>query len=96
MALSIKQAQSDPWSGTAEKYPVDSKIKGKIVRISDFGAFVELEPGIEGLIHMTKIPPGTSLKEGQEVNCYVEDVHENERRISLGIVLTASKPLGYK
>lgn len=96
LALSIKKAKSDPWKDIADRYPQDAKVKGKIVRVSDFGAFVELEPGIEGLIHMTKIPPGTALKEGQEINCYVEDVHETERRVSLGIILTGAKPVGYK
>jgi len=96
LALSIKQAMEDPWVGIEGKYPVDAKITGTIVRISDFGAFVELEPGVEGLIHMTKIPPGTSLKNGESVNCYIEEVNEGERKISLGIVLTASKPVGYR
>lgn len=96
LALSMKQAADDPWTTLAGKYAPDTKVKGKIVRISDFGAFVEVEPGIEGLVHMTKIAPGTSLKEGQEINCYVEDVNTKERKLSLGIVVTSSKPIGYK
>lgn len=96
LALSMKQTQADPWDSVAERYAPDSKVTGRVVKQSDFGVFVELEPGIEGLIHMTKIPPATKLARGQEVNCYVEEVNASERRISLGIVLTTSKPIGYK
>ena len=95
LSLSIKQAQDDPWKTIADKYKADSKIKGKVTRKTDFGAFVGLEPGVEGLIHLTKIPPGTKMDIGQEINCYVEEVDPRDRRISLGMVLT-SKPIGYK
>ncbi|OGM73827.1 hypothetical protein A2382_02340 [Candidatus Woesebacteria bacterium RIFOXYB1_FULL_38_16] len=95
LALSIKQAQSDPWNTIAEKYAVDQKVKGTVLRKSNFGAFVVLESGVEGLIHLTKIPPGTDLKRGQEVNCYIESIDARERKIALGLVLTA-KPIGYK
>ena len=96
VAMSIKQAKEDPWTELGDKYDAETKVEGKIVRISDFGVFVELEPGVEGLIHMTKIPPGTSLKDGEKVNCYVEDINKEERRISLGLVLTTAKPVGYR
>jgi len=95
LALSIKDAKEDPWLRAAEHYRPEAQIKGKVVKISDFGAFVELEPGIEGLIHMTKIPPATKLKSGDVVSCIIEEVNPEEKRISLGLVLT-SKPLGYK
>lgn len=95
LAFSIKQAQKDPWEGVEKKYKPEGKVKGKVVRISDFGVFVELEPGIEGLIHITKIPPATRLSEGLEVNCYIEEIDTKSKRLSLGLVLT-SKPLGYK
>ena len=94
LALSMKAAAEDPWKDV--DYQSDDKVKGKIVRISDYGVFVELKPGVEGLIHMTKIAPGTSLKEGQEINCYIEDVDVAHKKISLGIVVTTSKPIGYK
>lgn len=94
LALSMRAAQSDPWKDVELK--ADDKVKGKITRISDYGVFVEITQGVEGLIHMTKIAPGTNLKEGQEVNCYVEDVDIAHKKISLGLVLTASKPVGYK
>ncbi len=95
LALSIKQAAKDPWTEAAEKYVPEAKVAGKVVRISDFGVFVELEPGIEGLIHITKIPPTHKIEMGQEVKCVIEDVNVKDKRIALGIVLT-SAPIGYK
>lgn len=95
LSLSMKQAQDDPWKKADRKYNVDSKHKGKVTKLSDFGAFISLEPGIEGLLHMTKIPPGTRLDKGQEVDVYVEEINSKVRKLSLGLVLTA-KPLGYK
>lgn len=95
LALSMKQAQADPWEEVSKKYPVDTKLKAKIVRTSDFGAFAELEPGIEGLIHITKIPPATRLSTGDPVDVYIEEVDAANHKISLGLVLT-SKPIAYK
>lgn len=95
LSLSMKHAQKDPWESVEKKYKKDKKVKGKVVRLSDFGVFVQLEPGIEGLIHLTKIPPGKRYEGGQEVNCYIEEVDVNSRKISLGLVLTV-KPVGYK
>ena len=95
LSLSIKQAQDDPWLKAAQKYKKEDKARGRVVRMSDFGAFVTLEPGVEGLVHITKIPPGKKLKEGEELDVYVEDINAKERRLSLGLVLT-SKPVGYK
>jgi small subunit ribosomal protein S1 len=71
LALSIKHAQKDPWDGVEAKYKPEDKVTGKIVRISDFGAFVELESGVEGLIHITQIPPAYKLVVGAEVKCTV-------------------------
>lgn len=96
LALSMKDSKEDPWEKVAEKYKAETQVKGNIVKISDYGAFVEIEPGIEGLIHMTKIPPGTALKEGQEMSCYIEDVDTKNKKISLGIQVTTSKPVGYR
>jgi len=95
LSLSVKQALEDPWEGIAKKYPVETKFTGKITKISDFGAFVEIEPGVEGLIHITKIPPAQKLNEGQEVNCYVDEIDPKSKKISLGLVLS-QKPIGYK
>ena len=93
--LSIKQLQSDPWEKIEKKYPLESKVKGKIVKLAPFGAFVLLEAGIEGLIHISKIPVERSLKIGDKVDCYVESVDQEGRRMSLGLVLK-EKPVGYK
>jgi small subunit ribosomal protein S1 len=95
LALSIKQAKKDPWEGVDKKYKSEDKVTGKVVRISDFGAFVELEPGVEGLIHITQIPPSLKLQVGSEVKCTVEEVNLKDKRIALGLVLT-SVPVGYK
>ena len=95
LSLSMKQAQEDPWDEAEKKYKKDAKVKAKVVRTSDFGVFARLEPGIEGLIHLTKIPPGKRFEKGQEVNVYVEEVDAKSRKVSLGLVLT-TKPVGYK
>ena len=79
----------------AKKYKKDAKVKGEVVKTSDFGVFVKLEPGVEGLIHMTKIPPEKRLNVGDSVNVYVEEVDTKARKLSLGLVLTA-KPVGYR
>lgn len=93
--LSIKQLKSDPWEKIEKKYPADAKVKGKVVRLAPFGAFVDLEEGIEGLIHISKIPAEKSLKVGDKVDCYVESINQEGRRMSLGLVLK-EKPVGYK
>jgi small subunit ribosomal protein S1 len=95
LALSIKGARKDPWTDVEKKYKSEDKVTGKIVRISDFGAFIELEPGVEGLIHITQIPPTTKLTVGAEVKCTIEEVNMKDKRIALGLVLT-SVPVGYK
>lgn len=95
LALSMKGAEKNPWDNADDRYKKDSKVKGKVTRISDFGAFIQVEPGIEGLVHITKIPPATRLSEGQEVDCYVEEIDSKKKKLSLGLVLT-SKPIGYK
>ena len=93
--LSIKQLQLDPWEEIEKKYPSDTRVKGEIVRLAPFGAFVNLKPGIEGLIHISKIPAEKVLKVGDKVDCFVESVDREARRMSLGLVLK-EKPVGYK
>lgn len=93
--LSIKQLKQDPWQDIEKKYPIDSKIKGEIIRLAPFGAFVDLEEGIEGLIHISKIPVEKSLKAGDKVDCYIESIDRQGRKMSLGLVLK-EKPVGYK
>lgn len=93
--LSIKQLLDDPWQEIEKKYPVEGRVKGEVVRLAPFGVFVQLEPGIEGLIHLSKIPSEKSLKEGEKIACFVESLDKKNRRLSLGLVLT-QKPVGYK
>lgn len=95
LSFSIKHGRKDPWEDASAKYKKDSRVKGKVAKVSDYGIFVQLEPGVGGLIHVTKIPPGTKLERGQEVEVYVEEIREEERKLSLGLVLTR-KPVGYK
>ena len=95
LSLSVKQAQKDPWDDIDKRYIKDAKVKGEVVKISDFGVFIQIEPGVEGLVHLTKIPPGKKLGKGDKVDCYVEEIDKATRRLSLGLVLT-QKPVGYK
>lgn len=95
LSLSIKQAQEDPWKKLAGKYKTDTRVKGRVTKVSDLGAFVELEPGIEGLLRQSKIPADISVKEDDTIDCFVEEVDEKNRKIGLGLVLKA-KPVGYK
>ena len=95
LSLSIKQATKDPWDEMGKKYKKDMKLEGEVTNVTDYGVFVKLEEGIEGLIHLTKIPPGKSYEKGDKVNVYVEEVDTKKKQIALGIVLTA-KPVGYR
>jgi len=95
LSLSIKHAQKDPWEDISDKYIQEQKIEGKVTKVSDFGIFVQIEPGVEGLVHITKIPPATKFNVGDKVDCYIEEIDAKEKRISLGITLT-SKPINYK
>ena len=93
--LSVKQLTPDPWSLVLDRYPLGAKVKGKVSRTAPFGAFVTLEPGVDGLIHISKIPTGNEPKVGEEVSVFVESVDVDQRRMSLGMVLT-EVPVGYK
>lgn len=93
--LSVKQLSDDPWSIADQKYPVGARIKGKVSRTAPFGAFVTIEAGVDGLIHISKIPAGNEPKVGDTVDVYVESVDPDQRRMSLGMVLT-EVPVGYK
>lgn len=91
LSLSIKALIPEPWSVVNEKYAVNSAVLGKVVRINDFGAFVELEPGIDGLVHISKIShdhiknPSEVLKIGEEVKCIILSIDKENRRIALSI-----------
>jgi len=93
--FSIKQLLPDPWEEMDKKFPVGFQTSGKVTRLASFGALVEIEKGIEGLIHISKIPPEYILQEGDKVSVYIESVDKKNRRISLGLVLK-EKPVGYK
>ncbi len=93
--FSIKQLLIDPWDELEKKFSTDSKITGKLAKLTSFAALVQIEPGIEGLVHISKIPPEFSINEGDEIDVYVESIDKTNRRISLGLVLS-QKPIGYK
>jgi small subunit ribosomal protein S1 len=92
ISLGMKQLQSDPWDGVAAKYPVGAKMMGRVTNITDYGAFVELEAGVEGLVHVSEmswtkknVHPGKIVSTSQEVEVIVLDVDSDKRRISLGL-----------
>lgn len=93
--LSIKQLSDDPWLGVDAQYPVGTTFSGKVTRREQFGVFVNVEPGIDGLIHMSKLTPGKTYEVGEEVTVTVESVDGKQRRMSLSPVLT-EVPMGYK
>ena len=99
ISLGMKQLESDPWEGIAAKYPVGTRFKGVVTNITDYGAFVELEPGVEGLIHVSEmswtkknIHPGKIISTSQEVEVQVLEVDPDKRRISLGLKQTQENP----
>jgi small subunit ribosomal protein S1 len=92
VSLGMKQLEPDPWQSVAERYPVNSRVIGRVVNVTDYGAFVELEPGIEGLIHISEMTwsrrmkhPSKVVKPGDQVEAVVLEVHTKDRRISLGL-----------
>ena len=91
LSLGYKQTLPHPWDNVEEKYPVGSVVKGKVVRITSFGAFVELEPGVDGLVHISQVANKRiksvedELSIGQEINAKVLEVSSENRRISLSI-----------
>src|SRR3989338_2862146 len=93
--LSVKQLMADPWEKIAKDYPEGSKVKGEITRMASFGAFVSLAAGVDGLIHILKIPADSQFKVGQKIECFVEQVDMSHRRMSLSLALI-KKPVGYK
>ena len=102
ISLGMKQLESDPWDGVAAKYPVGAKLSGTITNITDYGAFVELEAGIEGLVHVSEmswvkknVHPGKIVSTSQEVDVIVLEVDSDKRRISLGLKQAQSNPWGH-
>lgn len=95
LALSLKRTQKDPWEDVEKKYQKDMQVKGTVVRVGDFGAIVELEPGIEGLLPLAKIPTDTKVEEGEEGSFFIENIDSENRKITLALSIT-KKPLIYK
>ena len=91
IALSMKFPSENPWNGAAEKFAVGNIVKGKVARMTDFGAFVELAPGVDALLHVSQISrdhvekPADVLKIGQEIEAKVVDFNEDDKKISLSI-----------
>src|SRR5215468_1961215 len=99
ISLGMKQLEADPWEGVQAKYPVGARFKGRVTNITDYGAFVELEPGIEGLVHVSEmswtkknVHPGKIVSTSQEVEVQVLEVDPVKRRISLGLKQTMRNP----
>lgn len=95
LTLSLKQLLPDPWENVTDMFEKDQEIKGTVTRVTPYGVFVNLSPGIEGLIHISKISPGEEPKVGDDVTCIIEDVKADQRKISLTMALT-EKPIGYR
>ena len=99
ISLGMKQLQTDPWEGVSAKYPVGAKFTGKVTNVTDYGAFVELEPGVEGLVHVSEmswvkknLAPSKLVAPGTDVDVQVLEVDSNKRRISLGLKQTQENP----
>ncbi len=99
ISLGMKQLETDPWEGALAKYPIDAQFSGRVTNITDYGAFVELEPGVEGLVHVSEMSwtkknghPGKIVSTSHEVEVLVLEVDSYKRRISLGIKQTQRNP----
>src|ERR1700748_3642872 len=99
VSLGFKQLTPDPWLDAAQRYPIGARVKGRVLSVTDYGAFVELEQGIEGLVHVSEMSWSKRMKHpsklvtiGDEIECVVLNVNSNERRISLGLKQLESNP----
>jgi len=99
ISLGMKQLQDDPWDAVAAKFPLESVHKGRVTNITDYGAFVELEPGVEGLVHVSEmswtkknVHPGKIVSTSQEVEVMVLEIDSSKRRVSLGLKQTMRNP----
>ncbi len=99
ISLGMKQLQEDPWTNVAEKFPLESVHRGRVTNITDYGAFVELEPGVEGLVHVSEmswtkknVHPGRIVSTSQEVDVMVLEIDSAKRRVSLGLKQTMRNP----
>lgn len=96
LQFSIKRLSPDPWLDISDKYPKDKELSGVVVRIANFGALVKLEPGVEGLVHISKLASGVNLKDNEEVEVYIESIDVAKRKISLGLVESGKSKVIYK
>ena len=94
--LSVKRLKPDPWKDVDKRYAFGSKHAGKVTRVEQFGAFVNFEPGVDGLIHISKIPAGEEPVVDQKIDVYVETLDIDHRRMSLSMVLKTTEKLIYK
>ena len=92
VSLGLKQTKKNPWDDIEHKYPVGAKVRGKVVNLVPYGAFIEVEPGVEGLVHITEMSwtkritkPSELLKVGQELDAVVLGIQKEEQKISLGL-----------
>ena len=99
VSLGLKQLGDDPWMGVARRYPTSTRLFGKVTNIADYGAFVEIEPGIEGLVHVSEmdwtnknVAPSKTVTLGEEVEVMVLEIDEDKRRISLGMKQCRANP----
>jgi small subunit ribosomal protein S1 len=99
ISLGMKQLQDDPWDSVASRFPLESTHTGRVTNITDYGAFVELEPGVEGLVHVSEmswtkknVHPGKIVSTSQEVEVMVLEIDESKRRVSLGLKQTMRNP----
>jgi len=99
VSLGLKQKMANPWADIEAKYPVNTKVKGRVVNLVPYGAFVELEPGVEGLVHVTELSwtkriakPSDVLKQDQEIEAVVLGINRDEQKISLGVRQLESNP----
>ncbi|MFM8541553.1 MAG: 30S ribosomal protein S1 [Nitrospira sp.] len=99
ISLGQKQKGADPWTGVAAKYPIGARVKGKVVSLTDYGAFIELEPGVEGLVHVSEMSwshevrhPSRLVSVGDQVEAAVLNIDPGNRKISLGMKQTAPNP----
>jgi small subunit ribosomal protein S1 len=99
ISLGLKQKSADPWTGVASKYPIGTRVRGRVVSLTDYGAFIELEPGVEGLVHVSEMSwthevrhPSRVVSIGDQVEAAVLNVDPASRKISLGMKQTAPNP----
>lgn len=93
--LSIKRLTPDPWKNILDRYPVETTVSGKVVRIAPYGVFMQIEPGIEGLLHVSKLTSGEEPKKDETIECMIETIDTVRRKISLAPIPKA-KPVGYR